>query len=129
MRNRAKCKLCQSTLESFHRYDYVTCKCGEIAISGGLDKLEVYYKNIDNFMRVDDEDNLVVVQENLVLSNQDEHEIQDKKTKINREDKIEMLNAMVKSFENLPEKAMSLPVSHYDLYSFMLLVSSILRDD
>ena len=41
MRNRAKCKLCSSVIESYHRYDEVSCKCGEINISGGNDVLEV----------------------------------------------------------------------------------------
>ena len=54
MRNRAKCKLCNSIIESLHRYDYVKCACGEIAISGGLYELETSAKDYANFLRVDD---------------------------------------------------------------------------
>ncbi len=56
MKNRAKCKKCHSVLESFHEFDYITCKCGEIAISGGNQKLECYANDWSNFLRVDDND-------------------------------------------------------------------------
>lgn len=127
MRNRAKCKLCGSILESFHRYDYVSCKCDEIAISGGQDKLEVYYKNIDNLLRLDDEDNVIVVEEN--GNPEISHPIQDSVNKPTRKEKMEMLEAYVTNLENLPQNAMSTSVTHYDLYSLALLVSSLLRED
>ena len=54
MRNRAKCKLCNTIIESFHQHDYVKCKCDEIAVDGGPDGCRVMAKNWDNFLRVDD---------------------------------------------------------------------------
>lgn len=39
MRNRARCKLCDSTIESVHRHDFVKCACGAIAVDGGKDYL------------------------------------------------------------------------------------------
>ena len=129
MRNRAKCKLCGSILESFHRYDYVSCKCDEIAISGGQDKLEVYYKNIDNLLRLDDEDNVIVVEENRNSDPEASHPIQGNTNKPTKKEKMEMLEAYVTNLENLPQNAMSTAVTHYDLYSLALLVSSLLRED
>ena len=55
MKNRAKCKLCNSIIESFHRHDYVTCACGEIAVDGGLDYFKVIARDYANFLRIDDE--------------------------------------------------------------------------
>lgn len=60
MRNRAKCKLCGDILESFHEFDYQTCKCNEISISGGLIRYECAAKDFSNFLRVDDEGNEIV---------------------------------------------------------------------
>lgn len=57
MRNRAKCKICEEILESFHRHDYVTCKCGEISIDGGQDYWRCSAKDWSNFLRVDDNGN------------------------------------------------------------------------
>lgn len=63
MRNRAKCNLCLDVLESFHTFDKVECSCGEISISGGMDHFECGYKNIENFIRIDDRDKEVIVRE------------------------------------------------------------------
>ncbi len=36
-KNWAKCRLCDDVIESVHRHDFQTCKCGEIFIDGGND--------------------------------------------------------------------------------------------
>ena len=54
MRNRAKCKLCGDLIESYTITDYVECKCGEIAISGGNVNLVTWAKDYVNFLRVED---------------------------------------------------------------------------
>jgi len=61
MRNRAKCKLCQSVLESFTIQDYVECKCGEIGIWGGNQNLECCARHWSNFLRLDEKDNEIPV--------------------------------------------------------------------
>lgn len=125
MKNRAKCRLCKDILESFHRNDYVVCSCGEIGIDGGSDYLQCYAKDFDNFMRVDENGNEIMVK---VVDKPDEQSVKEL-GKPTRKEKIEMLEAMVANIENLPNNAMILPVNHYDLYSFMLLISSILKDE
>lgn len=35
-KNKAYCKLCLDTIESTHRHDFVTCKCGSLSLDGGL---------------------------------------------------------------------------------------------
>jgi len=37
--NKAMCTNCESIIESFHRHDFVTCKCGKISVDGGKDYL------------------------------------------------------------------------------------------
>lgn len=36
-RNAAKCLSCGDIIESKHRHDFVSCKCHNIAVDGGLD--------------------------------------------------------------------------------------------
>lgn len=35
--NKARCKKCGDVIESKHRHDFVTCKCGAISLDGGKD--------------------------------------------------------------------------------------------
>jgi hypothetical protein len=35
MHNKAKCKKCDSVIESIHRHDWKSCKCGAIFVDGG----------------------------------------------------------------------------------------------
>lgn len=39
IRNAARCLLCNDIIESKHRHDFVTCKCGNISVDGGHDYL------------------------------------------------------------------------------------------
>lgn len=130
MKNRAKCKLCQSIIESFHQYDYVQCDCQEIAISGGRELYEVYAKSFENFLRVDDLGNEIIVKEQSEFKKIDRNP-DDVKQLYNenptREDKLKLLDEMIKTYENLPPNALNAPITGYDLLSSLLLLSSILR--
>jgi hypothetical protein len=72
MRNRAKCRLCGDILESFHEHDRVECSCGEIAISGGTVRYELAYRNLDNFLRLDDNDQETPVKSEIGVSSPEE---------------------------------------------------------
>lgn len=37
LRNRARCRLCDQTLESRHPHDSKKCRCGNLIVDGGLD--------------------------------------------------------------------------------------------
>ena len=37
IKNIAKCLLCGDIVESKHRHDFVTCKCGNLSVDGGKD--------------------------------------------------------------------------------------------
>lgn len=127
MKNRAKCKLCNDVLESFHEFDYVTCKCGEISISGGSIRLECSAKDWKNFARVDEFNNEISVK---VLQQGEVNEQKDEESQdMTRDEKIEMLETMVKNIESLPKAALLASINHYDLYSYLILVVSILKSE
>lgn len=53
LKNAAQCKLCGDIIESKHRHDYVTCKCGEIFIDGGKEEYSRFgSKNMENFINL-----------------------------------------------------------------------------
>ncbi len=124
MKNKAKCKLCSTIIESFHSTDYVMCNCGEIAVDGGSG-LKCYAKNWDNFLRLDDNGNEIIVTSEETLPKS----LLDNQSKPTKKELIDMLDEMVKNIERLPENAMSTPITHYDFVSLLLLLSSILRAD
>lgn len=126
MKNRAKCKLCKSVIESLHRYDEVSCKCGEISISGGNDLLLTAANNWVNFLRVDDQDNEISVK--VVEKGKHATETDEPKALSTRSDKLAELKRMVENIERLPQSAMSAPIDHYSFYSLILLISSILDE-
>lgn len=127
MKNRAKCRLCGSLIESFHRYDFVACKCGEISIDGGKDHLHCAAKDWKNFLRVDDVGNEIIVsvagEESEVHMQLDSTPLQSKK------ERIDMLRTMIGNLENLPPEVLLKPVNHYDFYSYLAVVLSILTSE
>jgi hypothetical protein len=126
MRNRAKCKLCGDILESFHRYDCVSCRCGEISIDGGNDYCRCAANDWKNFLRVDDEGNeIVITVVEKDLSKEEPKEV----PKPTQADLLSMLQAMITNIEQLPPQAMTQPITHYDLYSALLLINQILLYD
>lgn len=120
MKNIAKCKLCQSVIESFTVNDTVSCKCGEITISGGNETFYSTANDYANFLRVDDEGNEIVV---IVKESHNS----EPKSKSSIQDLLKMLDEMIASIDKLPSQAMYTPVNHYDFVSSLILVSSIFK--
>ena len=57
-RNRIRCKQCNDIIESKSNYDFQTCKCGAIAVDGGLEYAkrifpgnlaDQYYEDLSEF--------------------------------------------------------------------------------
>ncbi len=115
MRNRAKCKKCESIIESTHDRDTVNCECGEIYVCGGA-KLGCGATSWDNFLRVDDENNVIVptIKET---------------PRATRADFIDALDDMIQRIESMPPNAMIVSINHYDFVSLLILLSSIFRSD
>lgn len=127
MRNRAKCKLCSSVIESFHRFDLVSCKCGEISISGGLDFLECFAKDFSNFLRIDEEGKEVKVK--LIDKPKVIEEVpvdQEEQPQLSKEDKIKMVDAMLKYYDDLPKHALLSPPTQYDIKAVFLMIKQVL---
>jgi hypothetical protein len=47
IRSRIQCKTCKTIIESKHRHDLVTCKCGDIFLDGGLDYQRIGGKGVE----------------------------------------------------------------------------------
>jgi len=129
MRNIAKCKLCQSVIESFHSSDTVFCKCGEIGVYGGT-AMRVIASDFNNLLRIDDQGNEIVV----IVQDTDDYaddtvsrNFQPTDTKPNKADMLNMLDEMAKNIEKLPQHVLLEPITHSDFCSLILLLSSILR--
>lgn len=121
MRNRAKCRLCNTVIESFHSEDHVICKCNEISVYGG-NAMRCAANNWHNFMRVDDEGNEIVVK----VKDKDENPIKTNE-KLSKTELIAMLHELIKSIEALPTHAMTAPVTNYDLSAVLSLLLAIFR--
>ena len=46
--NKLQCMTCMEIIESKHRHDFVTCKCGNFSVDGGLDYLKRSAKSFNN---------------------------------------------------------------------------------
>jgi hypothetical protein len=52
IKNAIQCKLCGEIIESTHRNQYVSCKCGACAVDGGLDYLRRSYQSRDCYIEL-----------------------------------------------------------------------------
>jgi len=124
MRNRAKCKLCLSVIESKERHDKVSCSCGEISVDGGPDFFRCVAKDFANFLRVDDADQEIEVK---VKEKDEEKQEEDFSHKVTREELLDTLDQLIKNVEALPPHAMLTPITHYDYCALLILLQSIFR--
>lgn len=119
MRNRAKCKLCQITIESLHTQDYQLCDCMEIAVDGGSEKMIAYARDWNNFVRIDDNDKEVIPK---IVNKQ---EVKDMDEKTDKEILIDSIDNLISAYERLPENAMTMPITHYDMLSILYMIKKI----
>jgi hypothetical protein len=131
MRNRAKCKLCNEIIESFHQHDYIECKCKEISIDGGNHYLKAGAKDWKNFIRIDDNDKEINVtvkdDENEFKQLPSETEVKELPP-LTKADKLDMLKGMIDSYERLPAHAMMTYVTQDDMAAALLIIYEILKD-
>lgn len=118
MKNKAKCKLCEDIIESFHSTDLVMCSCGEISVDGG-DSMKCSANDFKNFLRIDEEGKEVEVS----VIEREKHSLP-----LKREDKLTILNDMIASFENLPEHGLQQHATNYDILSVLYLLKSLFSD-
>lgn len=126
MKNRAKCKLCHSVIESFFKGDYVECECGEIAVYDG-EAMRVAYKAMKNFLRLDDEGNEYPIKYEEKKEQNTQGEIGVGTHKPTKEELIQELDNMIKAYDGLPYNASMAPVTHADHHSLLMVLSSIFK--
>lgn len=120
MRNRAKCRKCNCILESMDPNEWVYCECSEIGISGGKDNYRCFANDFNNFLRVDEMDNEIIVTVKSPVQI-------DNPAPVSHADLLNMLDEMIKSIESLPEHAKLTSINHYDHASLLYLLSAIFR--
>jgi hypothetical protein len=49
LKNSKRCNHCNDEIESKHRHDFVTCKCGKIAVDGGKDYGRTMFTELSDF--------------------------------------------------------------------------------
>lgn len=54
--NKAKCRKCGDIIESKHVHDYVSCKCGAIAVDGGHYYLRRSYQDLNDIIEMSEEE-------------------------------------------------------------------------
>lgn len=52
IRNAAKCLECDDVVESTHRHDFVSCKCGNVFVDGGYSYLRRGAEKMDKFQEL-----------------------------------------------------------------------------
>lgn len=57
LRNSIKCNHCNDEIESKHRHDFVRCKCGKVAVDGGLDYDKRMFTSLLDFTNTSITDN------------------------------------------------------------------------
>ena len=122
MKNKAKCKLCGDMIESWFKGDLRPCKCGEIAVDGG-DAMYAMARDWRNFLRVDDEGNEIEVK---VEGEVKPIELEERKP-MTKEEMLENLESIIRSYDNMPENALYGPVTHYDMQVALMLILEIFK--
>lgn len=128
MRNRAKCKLCNTVVESFHEFDLATCKCGEVAVYGGAQIPSVHCKKKENVILVDDNDNEIMPSSLTEKPKENATDLAEEPPKeVTKKELIEIYETMIKADANLPQQALHAPCTYADLYHFKLFLLDILK--
>ncbi len=124
-RNRAKCRLCHTIIESMAIHDKVMCPCGEIAIDGGplspdgLRWLESLHW--ENLIVIDDEGNEV----NPTVVKKDGTKVVEE-MRGDKQSPLDMVNSLIARCESLPQDAMMQYLTQYDYLSLLYLMKAMI---
>lgn len=122
MKNRAKCKLCKSIIESLHNTDYVHCACSHIAVYGGPGLMQCSAVDWANFLRVDDLGNEVVI-----TVKGDNSKPEELTSKPEGKELLYMLDEMISSIDKLPERAKTGYITQTDFQTLLMLLSAYFK--
>lgn len=125
MRNRAKCKLCSSIIESLTKEDHISCECGEIEISGGNEAFLIKAKDFTNFIRIAEDDSEI---KPVIMEKKKEQlplpaEMQEQKIT----QTAAIFKEMVQRLERMKIEELTSPMSHQDFLYFLYLFADFLE--
>lgn len=126
MKNRARCKKCNTVIESMHRTDYQECTCHEISVYGGPDLMQCGALSWSNFVRVDDAGNEIIV------TIKDSNNISKEDIKPEKPSKKSLklcVDQMIEYIERMPQYAREGYVTQYDFQTLLFVLSEFLSLD
>jgi hypothetical protein len=127
MKNKAKCKLCSSIIESFHPGDTVTCKCGEIVVFGG-DAMHCRANDYANFLRIDDNGNEIVVKYVEIKEKENpDNQPNESQPNISRDELIQEVERLIEGDEELLAKGLNDHVRLFDVLRYIIRLVNILK--
>lgn len=127
MRNRAKCKLCQSIIESFLPDEIVYCKCGEIAVCDGA-AMRMWPIGSPNFLRVDEVGHEIVVSYKEKRAEGESHEDSDKPNEPrSKADLIKDFENAIEYIDKAPEHERYSSVTNAALCHYLKALVNILK--
>ena len=68
IQNKIMCRKCGEIIESKHRHDYQTCKCGACSVDGGHDYLRRCFKNRDDIIEMSEFEERELTEQELLES-------------------------------------------------------------
>jgi hypothetical protein len=110
-----KCKKCSTSIKP-HANDIVECECKSISVQGTS---IVIARGLEY-------DCFTLVGDDGIESDPAITPVEDRP--LTREQKLDLLADMIRSYDNLPASAMIAPVTHYDFCSLLVLLSSLFKD-
>jgi hypothetical protein len=129
MRNRAKCKLCQSIIESFYPGHVDTCKCGAITVFNG-EAMDMAPFNSPHFLRVDEIGNEIVVSYKEKGAEGQGHEEADNPNEpLSRADLIKDFENAIEYIDKAPDHEQYSFVTNAALCHYMKALVNILKRD
>jgi hypothetical protein len=134
MRNRAKCAKCDTIIESKHRHDYVSCKCGAIAVDGGDAYWRMMASDPSDFLRMYDDDTFRSYKD-LQEERQKEAAMAvpaapapEFEAPLNFDQLMFFLTERLRFWDELPPGAKAKAVDGYDLYHNLFIVKDLLLE-
>lgn len=127
MKNRAKCKLCQSVIESFHATDHVMCKCGEVELNGG-DAMFARANDFNNFLRVDEQGNEVLVSYKRIDGEKEANDpVEQPPEYFTAEDHVKYLERLLELDEDFLDKGHNQPMSRVEVIQYMRYIVKLFK--
>ena len=127
MKNRAKCKLCHSIIESHFSGDVMYCKCGAISVFGG-DSMDMAPFGSPNFLRIDEQGNEVVVSYKRIDGEKEANDpVEQPPEYFTAEDHVKYLERLLELDEDFLDKGHNQPMSRVEVIQYMRYIVKLFK--